>query len=237
MPNRINASQIKSELDHIIAHADTTEPLLAERLRQFSRWIKNTKPGSLTKKKLVVDFLFELILDAALWLDLKDLNREEKIEYYREAELTPSERYWYEILFPAWFSRRDPKLTIWTQKMMAEEFQSSDSADILLFTAAFKSLWAPVVYRHILDLSMATDLLIDGRLEKPLAIQLTRSNPKMLSEKQDRWRETLIYWNIERGVLFSHSPSHSIEGSAISLLSLSDSLVDGCYAVEESVDS
>jgi hypothetical protein len=237
MPNRINASQIKSELENVIAHADTTEPLLAERLRQFSRWIKNTKPGSLTKKRLVMDFLVELILDTTLWLDLKDLDPEEKIEYYREANLTPSERYWHETLFPAWFRTRDPKLTIWTQKMMSEEFQSSDSVDILLFVTAFKSLSTPIVYRNILDLSMATDLLINGRLGKPLAIQLTRSNPKMLSEKQDRWKDTLVYWNIERGVLFSHSPSHSIERSAISLLSLSDSLVDGCYAVEESVDS
>ena len=31
MPNRINASQIKSEFDSVIAHADTIEPQLAER--------------------------------------------------------------------------------------------------------------------------------------------------------------------------------------------------------------
>jgi hypothetical protein len=54
MPNRINANEIKIEFDRIIIQADTTDPQLAQRLRQLSRWIKNKKPGLLTKKRLLI---------------------------------------------------------------------------------------------------------------------------------------------------------------------------------------
>jgi hypothetical protein len=237
MSNRINASQIKVEFDSAIAHADITEPQLAERLRQLSRWIKNTKPGSLTKKKFVLNLLIEVLQDAKTWLKVKDLDSEEKIVYYREAELTPPELYWYETLFPGWFHISDPKLAIWTKKLMAEEFSSIDDADILGFVSEFENLGAPVFYRYILDLSMATDILIGGSSKRSLAVQLTKSNPKLLSEKQNNWKETLIYWSIKRGVLFSQSPSHPIHESARSLLMLSDSLDDGCYVVDRSTDN
>ena len=237
MSNRIDASQIKIEFDSVIAHADTTEPQLAERLRQLSRWIKNTKPGSLTKKKLVLNLLIEVLQDAKTWLKVKDLDYEEKIAYYREAELTPPELYWYETLFPTWFHISDPKLAIWTKKLMAEEFSSIDSADILGFVREFENLGAPAFYRYILDLSMATDILVSGSSSRSLAVQLTKSNPQVLSEKQNNWKETLRYWSIKRGVLFSQSPSHPIHKSASSLLRLSDSLDEGCYVINISTDN
>jgi hypothetical protein len=236
MPNRINANEIKIEFDRIIIQADTTDPQLAQRLRQLSRWIKNKKPGLLTKKRLVMDLIIEVMQDAKFWLNVKDLNPEETISFYREAKLTPTEIYWYETLFPQWFKTSDPKLTIWTQKLMADEFPNSDSSTILKFANEFEDLGAPTFYRYILDLSMATDLMIGGQSKQPLAIQLTMSNPELLDEKRSNWEETLIYWNIKRGVLFSHSPNHPIGKSAISLLERSDSLNDGCYVVDISTN-
>mgnify|MGYP000420890168 CR=1 FL=1 len=234
MSNRIDASKIKAKFDSVIADADITEPKLAARLRQLSRWIKNTKPGSLTKKKLVLDLLIEVLQDAEIWLQVKNLNNEEKIIYNLEAELTPSELYWYETLFPIWFKTPDLKLAIWTRKLMAEEFPNTDSADILGFGKEFENLTAPAFYRYILDLSMATDILVSSSSSRPLAVQLTKSNPKVLFAKQVNWKKTLIYWSIRRGVLFSQSPSHPIRKSAKSLLGLSDSLDDGCYVMDTS---
>jgi hypothetical protein len=83
---------------------------------------------------------------------------------------------------------------------------------------------------------MATDLMISGQSKQPLAVQLTMSNPELLDEKRSNWEETLIYWNIKRGVLFSYSPNHPIGKSAISLLERSDSLNDGCYVVDISTN-
>ena len=237
MSNRINANQIKAELDSVIADADNTEPQLAQKLRQLSRWIKDKKPGLLTKKRLVMDLIIEVMQDAKFWLKIKDLAPDEKIAFDRQAQLTPPERYWYETLFPTWFKTPDPKLTTWTKKLMAEEFPNSDRSTISKFANEFDNLGAPTFYRYILDLSMATDLMISGQLKKSLAIQLTISNPKVLDEKQNNWRETLIYWDIKRGVLFSQSPDHPIEESAKSLLERSDSLNDGCYVVDISTNN
>jgi hypothetical protein len=237
MPNRINANQIKTEFDSVIAHADTIEPQLAERLRQFSRWIKNTKPGSLTKKRDVLNLLIEIMQDAKIWLELKDFNSEEKLEYHRKAESTPPEIYWYETLFPMWFSNLDSKLTIWTKKLMAGEFANSDKSEISSFADKFDELGVLIFYRYILDLSMATDFLVSGSSKRSLAVQLTRTNPKMLDEKQKNWKETLIYWDIKRGVLFSQSPNHPIRRSTRILFELSDSLADDCYVVCISVDN
>ena len=121
MSNRIDANQIKAELDSVIADADNTEPQLAQKLRQLSRWIKDKKPGLLTKKRLVMDLIIEVMQDAKFWLKIKDLAPDEKIAFYHQAQLTPPERYWYETLFPTWFKTPDPKLTTWTKKLMAEE--------------------------------------------------------------------------------------------------------------------
>jgi hypothetical protein len=237
MPKRINASQIKPEFDSVIAHAANTEPQLADRLRQLSRWVKGTKPGSLTKKKFVLGLLVEVLQDAKTWLKVKDMDDEEKQAYYYEAELTPPELYWYETLFPLWFRISDPKLSIWTKKLMAEEFSSSDGADIVGFVGELEDIGASVFYRYILDLSMSTDILVSGSCNKPLAVQLTKTNPQLLSEKQNEWNRTLIYWSIKRGVLFSQSPSHPIRESAKSLVRHSDSLSDGCYVVDTSKEN
>ena len=68
---RLPAKQVKAELDSLIKDAVSIEPALAKRLDELRRWIKDKKVGLLTRKPLVLDFLTELILDARLWLKLK----------------------------------------------------------------------------------------------------------------------------------------------------------------------
>jgi hypothetical protein len=231
MSNSINANQIKIELNIVITEADKVEPLLAKRLRQFSRWIKDKKDGLLTKKKLVLDLIIEIIQDAKLWIEIQDFDPEERAEFYNEAGFTASEKYWYETLFPEWFMNQDPKLSIWTKKLMADEFPRSDQEIIDKFIWEFNRLGKPSLYRYILDLSMATDLVIHNQLGKPLAVQMTSSNPDLLGQKQSEWEKTLIYWKVPRGVLFSHFTSHPVGKSVEILLKHADTLENGCYVM------
>ncbi len=231
-PVRINANQIKPELDKIIAQADIIDPQLATRLRRFSRWIKDTKPGSLTKKPDVMGVILEVMKDARTLLDLRGLDPGEKLEYYGIAKFAPPERYWFETLFPLWFEISDPKLDIWTKKLMAEEFPSSDREIISKFANEFNKLGAPILKKYILDLSMATDLIISGLSQEPLAVQLTKSSLAMTIKKQGSWKVTLMYWSIQQGVFFSHDPRHQICESATSMLQIADdTCANDCYRI------
>jgi hypothetical protein len=234
MPSHISPAQIKAELDRIIEDANSSEPKLGQRLSYFYRWIKDKKPGLLVKKRLVLDLIIEVMLDAKLWLNIKDLNDAEKVDFYNAANLSCLDIYWYEILFPTWFNNSDPKSSIWTQKLMSEEFPRDDLEFIAEFIKKFKTNGAVTLYKYILDLSMATDLAISYNSKKPLLIQFTISNPNLLTQKRDEWEKTLRYWKIERGVLFSQSPSHSIDKSVSSLLAHSDELENNCYIVSVS---
>jgi hypothetical protein len=234
MANSIPAGQIKSELDSVIVEADTLEPLLAERLRWFSRWIKEKTPGLLTKKPLVMDFLIELMQDAKLWLKIKALNLEERREFFLLAELAPTEQYWYGTLFPAWFSKSDPKMTTWAKKLMAGEFPRTDQPLLEKLIHEINDQRGTSFDSYILDLAMATDLLISGTQKQSIALQLTTNSPRFLAQKQSEWEKTLIYWSILRGVLLSYNPRHPIDKVVSSLLPLSDSLADGCYSIKTS---
>lgn len=233
----LNPAQIKLEFDSVIADAQKIEPQLAKRLQQLSRWIKDKKPGLLTKKRLVMDLIVEVMQDAKLWLKIQELSDDEKDDFERQAQLTPPELYWYQTLFPEWFNQPDDKLKIWTQKIMADEYPQQDRELINGFIGEFERLPAPVLSRYILDLSMATDLMVSGQSQNPLAVQLTITNPDLLTEKQDRWKETLIFWSIKRGLLFSQSPRHPLAESAKSIFLHSDSIEDGCYVVDSSASN
>ena len=103
MNEKLQAKDIKSRLDSLIAEADTVNIALASRLRQIKSWIKNTKPGSLSKKRELIFFLRELIEDVEILLALQELdpiNFEVALK-----ELTPTERYWFTDLFPKWFKQ------------------------------------------------------------------------------------------------------------------------------------
>jgi len=98
----IPAKEIKPRLEILIAEADVVNPNLANRLRQISRWLKDTKPGSLTKKRELMFFLRELIEDVEIWLALEEVEPLDK--QLALSELTPTERYWFTFLFPTWLT-------------------------------------------------------------------------------------------------------------------------------------
>lgn len=230
MRQRIPATQIKSEFEHLIQQAEELEPELAKRLKWFVRWIKNKKPGLLMKKRLVMDLLIEIYQDAKLWLAIKTCTPDELTEFWEQAQMYPPERYWYEILFPRWFQQSDIKLETWTSKIMSEQFNQSDLSLINTFKIGINRHGGYTFTRYILDLSMATDILISGSLGKPLTVQLTIVASKY-EDKYTKWQETLKYWQICRGVFLRHEPTRFTQ-QVQRLLELSDTLDDNCYHQE-----
>lgn len=226
---RIPANSIKDELETLIQKATQEEPLLAERLRWFSRWISNKKVGLLQSKRYVMDFLIELILDSQFWLAFKAIPPEQKELFWQEAAMSPPERLWYETLFPRWFSESDPKMTTWTKKMMAGDFGQADAELLNQFITTIERQGGNTFNCYILDLAMATDLLISGSSHLPLAVQITTQSPNWNADKQTFWYQTLLYWKIERGIFLSYNPQNSINQIANLLLQYSDSLPNNCY--------
>lgn len=64
---------------------------------------------------------------------------------------------------------------------------------------------------YILDLSMATDLIVSGELEQPLCVQLTTLRPQLCLEKKGSWEITLGRWKIQWGLFVSFNPRKSAQ--------------------------
>ncbi len=232
MKQRLQAREIEPELKRLIDTASSVEPMLANRLDELRRWIKDKKPGLLTSKKFVIDFLLELIVDAQIWLDLKALTSEERQEVFYQ--LTPTEKYWYYFLFPKWFNEPDPKLPIWKQKMMAGEFTKEDEPFINLIINKIERVGGTFLRRYIVDLSMATDIVVSSSLSIPLCVQLTSISDTLSIEKKHNWKTTLSYWGIERGLFVSFNPANKtkiVDHLSNKVLLQSDHLPSQCYAV------
>lgn len=202
----MQAQEIKDRLKSLIKEASSIDPNLARRLEQINRWVKDVKPGLLTAKKFVMFFLQQTIRDAQIWLDIKNLASEEERHLYYQ-RMTVTERYWYSYLFPKWLEEIDPKFSIWKQKLMAGDFNQAD-AHLL------KSIATEIVRRegtfwqcYIADLSMATDIIVSNRQEKPLCSQITSLSNEFSHDKYDDWDNTLHYWGIDRGLFLSYNPS------------------------------
>jgi hypothetical protein len=125
MTQRLSATKIRQSLDDVIKQATSTEPLLAKRLIDLKKWISTKKDGLLMSKVQVLDLLTEIVLDSELWLNLSELSLDERKQLL-EQEFSPAEKFWFDVLFPLWFSERDPHSPIWKQKIMAGEFNQND---------------------------------------------------------------------------------------------------------------
>jgi hypothetical protein len=204
MPERIQAKDIEQTLRRLILDAIQIAPFLADRLQEIWRWIKDKKPGQLMSKPHVMYFLDELFKDVRFWLDLNMLELEARRVH--EAEMTPTERYWYTELFPRWFKEPDPKLSIWQRKLMAGEFSQKDKALIDDLCRRVDKQGGSSWDAYILDLSMATDLIVSADQEKPLCIQLTTLSSQLSEAKKEGWEFTLQYWQIQRGLFANFNP-------------------------------
>ena len=228
------ASEIKQQLDALIIQIEALEPRLARRLRDFRSWIGQKKDGLLTSKPEILEFLRELIEDCKFWIIIHPLSPSDRIEVYDDIDIPLSQRYWFDVLFPAWFQEPDPKSSIWKKKMMAGDLQNSDDDTIAKLAYGISSQGGNAIWRYILDLSMATDLLIAGSQPEALCVQLTSVQGESLADKSRYWRKTLKYWNIPRGLLLSYSLTNAnYQDLARVTLEYGDTLAPDRYTVEE----
>ncbi|MEA5550159.1 hypothetical protein VB713_04045 [Anabaena cylindrica UHCC 0172] len=226
----MHPQQIKEKLKLLIEEASTIDRSLAIRLNQINNWIKDVRLGTLISKRFVLLFLQQFIRDAELRLDIKRLISEKERQDFYES-MTPPERYWYGELFPKWLSDNDPKFHIWRKKLMSGEFNQEDEKLINLIANVIKLNGGQALQRYIVDLSMATDIIVSSIQEQPLCIQLTSQSQEFTQTKSDDWEDTLISWGIERGLFLSFNPGESDFINQIVSLALdnSDNLKSGIY--------
>ena len=168
----MHPQQIREKLKSLIEEASSIDPNLAIKLNQINNWIKDVKPGTLMSKRFVLLFLQQFIRDTEIRLDIKRLTSEAERQDVYEL-MTPPERYWYGELFPRWLSKNDPKFHIWRKKLMSGEFNQEDEKLINLIADVIKRNGGQVLQRYIIDLSMASDIMVSSIQEQPLCIQLT----------------------------------------------------------------
>lgn len=202
----MQAKEIKDKLESLIERATTIDPQLAKRLNEINRWVKYTRPGSLTAKPYVLAFLLEVITDSTIWLTLQSLPSE-AARQAKFVQMTANERYWYGYLFPKWINSTDAKFYIWKRKMMAGEFNQLDDDIIKSIAQDIVQRQGSVWQRYIADLSMATDLIISHHQHKPLCIQVTSVSKEFHGQKYEKWQNVLQIWEIERGLFLSYNPA------------------------------
>ncbi len=120
--------------------------------------------------------------------------------------MTPTEQYWYKELFPKWLKEKDPKFYIWKQKLMSGEFTQEDREIIKAIANKIELNQGTVLQRYIVDLSMATDIIVSGSQEKLLCIQFTSLSKNFAKNKAEKWEDTLVFWEIDRGFFKSYNP-------------------------------
>jgi hypothetical protein len=228
--SKISPQEVGPTLQRLISEAERLEPALANRLREINKWIKDKPPGLLMRKKVLLNFLTEIIIDADLWLGFCEMSSEE--QEIERSNLSAVEQFWYFTLFPRWLHERDPKLPKWKQEILKDTCERDDEAQIGQLASYILHRGGQAYRNMILDFSMATDLVVSGSLEQVLCVQLTISAEQNTEGKVHRWRETLNYWKIERAVFISFNPYGQYRDSlklAALLVDQSDSLpTHGC---------
>jgi len=212
---RLSPQEARSRLEQLIQQASTPEPNLAQKLTALAKWIKDKKDGLLMSKPDVLNLLTEVILDAELWFALSFLSHEERHQFYVGERLSVTEQYWLEVLFPRWINDQDPKFPNWKQEVMKGNFKREDESILRDLAREIEGRGGSYLWRHLIDLSMSTDLLASGQNETPLCVQLTTVSGPYLAGKQRGWEATLGYWRIQRGLLVSYNPT---ENSLVSRL-------------------
>jgi len=201
----LQAKEIKQQLNSLIEQAASIDPNLAKKLSEIDRWVKHIKLGSLTAKPIVLAFLLEVVTDSTIWLQIKSLpSKEEQTARFRQ--MTANERYWYGYLFPRWFNSTDSRFYIWKKKMMSGEFNQVDNDIIRAIAQDIVRREGSFWHRYIADLSMATDLIVSNRQDKPLCIQVTSVSEEFHRQKYHDWQYILQLWEIERGLFLSYNP-------------------------------
>jgi hypothetical protein len=226
---RFSPVEVRERLKQLIQQANRVEPNLAHKLSALVKWIKDKKDGLLASKPYVLDLLGEMILDTEIWLMLQSLSPEDK----QQLDLSITEQYWLEVLFPKWINDRDPKFPSWKREVMDGQFKREDETILQELFREIKKRDGSYLWKYLLDLSMATDLLASGELEEPLCTQLTTLSEPYFTEKRQKWEETLTYWGIERGIIISYNPMEKnlVTQLVTVILQYSDRPLTSCYTI------
>lgn len=229
---KIQAEQIEIKLKELTIKARSINPNLASKLKNLCHWIKGKSPGKLREKKYVAAVLIELIQDLEIWFLLNQLSKNEKELVF--SNKTPAEKYWFDFLLPQWFDKEDKYLPCWKQKLMKGEYNDDDEPFRNTLSHEIKKFQGYSLWRYLLDLSMATDIIVSYTSSNPLCVQYTKSSPENTVDKKEKWENTLSYWGIRRGIFVCVHPNSKIQGlKKLVNLSLiqSDVLLDDCYIV------
>jgi hypothetical protein len=230
---RFSPQKARLQLKQLIQQAAATEPNLAQKLTALAKWIENKKDGLLTSKPYVLDLLTEVILDAELWLVLRSFSSEERQQFYEGESFSVTEQYWLEVLFTRWVNEQDRNFPTWRREVMNGNFKRDDEDILRDLSREITGQGGSALWKHLLDLSMATDLLTSGRVKASLCVQLTTNAGQYLTEKQTKWEATLMHWGIERGLLVSYNPMEDllVPRLIVVILRYSDSPTAPCYTV------
>lgn len=211
--SKIPSEEIRPKIQRLIGEAEIVEPALAKRLKEIDRWIKDMPPGLLTRKKVLLNFLTEIIVDAELWLGFYEQSLEE--QKIGINNLSAVEKFWYFTLFPLWLNEQDPKLDKWKQEILKDSCRRDDAAQINQLRRSVRFCGGHAHKNMILDFSMATDLMVSGYLEQALCVQLTISAQQHTCEKIRLWKKTLKYWKMERALFISFDPCGQYRDSRV----------------------
>ena len=228
--NPLRGQELKVSLRQLTREAAAIDPHLAQRLRQIDRWVQNLQGGSIVAKKTVALFLLETIGDAQLSMALRSSDSSEERKQLL-TYLTPTEVYWYETLFPRWFSQVDPKFITWRKKLKGQQFAATDAKILAAVSSAIEDRGGTALRRYVADFSLATDLIASRHQHHPLCVQLTTLSEKYLAQKTENWQKTLQAWDIDRGLFLSYNPSRAapIERLVNIITYNSDNLPKGVY--------
>lgn len=228
---KIQAEEILPKLKELIEKAKITNPQLVNKLNSLIKWIKDKPSGKIRQKKYVAAILIQLIKDVEILLKLSEFTNDEKQIFLQK--LNPSQSYWFEILLPQWFIKEDKYFLIWRRKIMNDEYDDDDEIFRNVLVKLIKDSGGHSLWRYLLDLSMATDIIVNNQLKKALCVQYTVSPQRNTSNKKITWEDILRYWNIKHGI-FVHVNSHNKRDNVHKLTSLcleeSDNLSDNCYS-------
>lgn len=238
---RLQANEIKPRLQLLKKKALLIEPKLAARIKEIGITLSKYKNELIDKKRFLIDFLNEFYYDLETYLytiqPLLKLSPAEREKFRQQKNISVTEYYWYTVILPNWLSQEDPKFSYWIEKLIQEEYTGSDEDLIFNLTKTINSRTdGSASNRYILDLSMATDLLVShvpSTLE-PVFVQLTgisnlrdgQLNPDFLN-KQQRWNNTISCWGIKRALLVAHdaqvnSPNNLLKLADVMLKESSD---------------
>jgi hypothetical protein len=235
---KLQAIEIKARLQVLKKKALLVEPKLVARINEIGITLSKSKYKNelLDEKRFLISFLNEFYYDIQTYIyDIKPILNlpQGKIENFcQQKNLSVTEYYWYSVILPNWLSQEDPKFSYWIEKLIQEEYTGSDEDLIIALTKTINAKSdGSASNRYILDLSMATDLLISHvptKLE-PVFVQLTgtpifrgrQRNPDFLT-KQQKWNNTLSCWGIKRALLVAHDAQVNTPDN---LLKLADAML------------